>query len=41
MSFGFSVVDFITIFELANRLRKEFAGAPSQFKNITEEYGIF
>ena len=38
MSFGFSIGDFITAIELANRVRKEFAGAPSQFKAISDEY---
>jgi hypothetical protein len=37
MSFGFSVSDFITAIELANRIRKEFVGAPSQFKDISDE----
>jgi len=37
MSFGFSVSDFIAIIELVNRVRKEFAGAPSQFKSISDE----
>jgi len=37
MSFGFSIGDFIMAIELANRIRKEFAGAPSQFKEISDE----
>ncbi|KAI1414517.1 ankyrin repeat-containing domain protein [Hypoxylon sp. FL1857] len=37
MSFGFSTGDFITIIQLASKVRKEFAGAPSQFKEISEE----
>jgi hypothetical protein len=37
MSFGFSVNDFIKVLELANKIRKEFAGAPSQFKEISDE----
>ncbi|KAH8645974.1 hypothetical protein BGZ60DRAFT_535757 [Tricladium varicosporioides] len=37
MSFGFSVGDFIATIELANRIRKEFVDAPSQFKAISEE----
>ena len=41
MSFGFSIGDFVTIIELANRVRKEFAGAPSQLKNISDEYVIW
>lgn len=37
MSFGFSVGDFIAVIELANRVRKEFVDAPSQFKAISDE----
>jgi hypothetical protein len=37
MSFGFSIGDFITALELANKIRKEFVGAPSQFKGISDE----
>ncbi|KFY28869.1 hypothetical protein V493_02720 [Pseudogymnoascus sp. VKM F-4281 (FW-2241)] len=37
MSFGFSVGDFIAVFELANRVRKEFVDAPSQFKAISDD----
>jgi len=37
MSFGFSVGDFITAIELANKIRKEFVDAPSQFKAISDE----
>ncbi|XTI89039.1 hypothetical protein V2W45_1399781 [Cenococcum geophilum] len=37
MSFGFSVVDFITAIELANKIRKKFVGAPKQFKDISDE----
>jgi hypothetical protein len=37
MSFGFSVGDFITAIELANKIRKEFVDAPSQFKDISDE----
>jgi hypothetical protein len=36
MSFGFSVGDFIAAFELANKIRKEFVDAPSQFKAISD-----
>jgi surfactin synthase thioesterase subunit len=36
MSFGFSVGDIMAI-ELANRIRKEFVDAPSQFKDISDE----
>jgi len=37
MSFGFSVSDFIAVIELANKIRKEFVDAPSQFKDISDE----
>jgi hypothetical protein len=37
MSFGFSIGDFITVIELANKIRKEFVDAPSQFKAIADE----
>lgn len=40
MSFGFSIGDFIAVIELANRLRKDFVDAPSQFKDISDEYVI-
>jgi hypothetical protein len=38
MSFGFSVGDFIAVIELANKIRKDFVDAPSQFKAISDEY---
>ncbi len=38
MSFGFGVGDFIAVLELANKIRKEFVTAPSQFNNIRDEY---
>jgi hypothetical protein len=38
MSIGFGVGDFIALLEFANKLRKEFAGAPRQFKSISDEY---
>jgi hypothetical protein len=38
MSFGFSVGDFIVAIELANRIRKDFVDAPSQFKATTDVY---
>jgi hypothetical protein len=38
MSFGFGVGDFITVIELANKIRKDFVDAPSQFKAISDEY---
>jgi hypothetical protein len=37
MSFGFSVGEFIRSIELANKIRKEFVDAPSQFKAISDE----
>lgn len=37
MSFGFSIGDFITAIGLANKIRKEFVDAPSQFKDISDE----
>jgi hypothetical protein len=40
MSFGFSVGDFIAAIELANKIRKQFVDAPSQFKDISDEYVI-
>lgn len=39
MSFGFGIGDFITVFDHANKLRKDFAGAPAQFKELSDEYG--
>jgi len=38
MSFGFSIGDFIAIAQIAHGLRKEYAAAPSQLKNVSEEY---
>ena len=40
MSFGFSVGDFIAVIELANKIRKDFVDAPSQFKAISDEYAV-
>jgi hypothetical protein len=37
MSFGFSVGDFLTAIELANRIRTRFVDAPDQFKAISDE----
>lgn len=37
MSFGFSVLDFVTLIQSANKLRKEFLDAPGHFKAISEE----
>ena len=38
ISFGFSVGDFITVIELANKIRKDFVDAPNQVKAIFDEY---
>jgi hypothetical protein len=38
MSFGCSVGDFLAVIQLANKLRKQFVGAPSQLKNVADEY---
>lgn len=38
MSFGFSIGDFIAVLELGNKIRKDFAAAPAQFKDISDEY---
>ena len=40
MSFGFSVGDFIAVIGLANKIRKDFVDAPSQFKAISDEYAV-
>jgi hypothetical protein len=40
MSFGFSIGDFIAVIELANKIRKDFVDAPSQFKAISDEYAV-
>ncbi|KAL2014011.1 hypothetical protein VTN00DRAFT_1536 [Thermoascus crustaceus] len=37
MSFGCSVGDFITVFQHANKIRKQFVDAPRQFKGISDE----
>lgn len=37
MSFGFSIGDFVAVCQLASKIRKEFVGAPSQFKAISDE----
>ena len=36
MSFGFSVGDFLTVIQLANNIRKDFAGDPSEFKGALD-----
>jgi hypothetical protein len=38
MSFGFSVGDFLAVIQLANKIRKDFVGAPSQFSEISDMY---
>ncbi len=38
MSFGFSVGDFIALLHLAQKIRKDFVGAPSQFQEISNEW---
>lgn len=38
MSFGFSVGDFLAVLELANKIRREFVDAPTQFKDISNEF---
>lgn len=38
MSFGFSIGDFVTLLELTNRIRKRFVRAPTEFREISEEY---
>ncbi|KAK9415420.1 hypothetical protein SUNI508_10444 [Seiridium unicorne] len=35
MSFGFGAGDFIAIIKLAHKVRRDFAGAPDQFQQIT------
>ena len=37
MSFGVSIGDFISVLTLANKLRRDFVGAPSQFNSISRE----
>lgn len=37
MSFGFGVGDFLAVFELANKVRKGFVGAPKEFKAISDD----
>ncbi|KAK4868449.1 hypothetical protein LT330_007171 [Penicillium expansum] len=37
MSFGFSLGDFVSVITLANKLRRDFVGAPSQFNSISRE----
>jgi hypothetical protein len=37
MSFGYSIGDFITILQLANKIRERFVDAPEKFKAISDE----
>jgi hypothetical protein len=37
MSFGFSIGDFIAVYELASKIRKQFVDSPDQFKAISDE----
>ncbi|KAF9771002.1 hypothetical protein IL306_011376 [Fusarium sp. DS 682] len=37
MSFGFSVGDVLAVLSLANKIRKDFSGAPEQFKSINQD----
>ncbi|KAF7880334.1 uncharacterized protein EAF02_007180 [Botrytis sinoallii] len=37
MSFGFGIGDILAVIELAKKIRKDFADAPSQFKDISLE----
>ena len=37
MSFGFSIGDCITVYELASKIRKQFVDSPDQFKAISDE----
>lgn len=36
MSFGFSVGDFVAVIQLANKIRRDFASAPSEFKGALD-----
>jgi hypothetical protein len=36
MSFGFGVGDFLTVIQVANKIRKDFAGAPDEFKGALD-----
>jgi hypothetical protein len=40
MSFGFSIGDFLSAIELANKIRREFVNVPSQFKGISDKYAV-
>jgi hypothetical protein len=38
MSFGLSISDVVTVIQLANKVRKDFTGAPSEFKAASDVY---
>jgi hypothetical protein len=38
MSFGFSIGDFLAVIEFAKKIRKDFAGAPNEFKGALDVY---
>jgi len=38
MSFGFGVADILDVIDRAQKIRKDFNGAPDQFKDISDEY---
>jgi hypothetical protein len=37
MSFGYSIGDVVAVIALANKIRKDFVGAPEQFKSISQD----
>lgn len=41
MSFGFSIGDFLAVIELVTKLRKDFADAPSQIRDLSTELKTF
>ena len=41
MSFGFGIGDFLAVIKLANKVRKDFVGAPKQFQEISTECALF
>ena len=36
MSFGIGVGDFLAVIQLANKIRKDFAGAPNEFSRAVD-----
>ena len=38
MNIGVSLGDFVAVVQLATKLRRDFVGAPAQFKAISDEY---